>query len=84
MYYWWNVFITWMKINGCYNKFRKNWEVKGLRCDSLSLFDYTNRRKPEDYIIEELIDNTSEKQLKNRTKSRRKKAKTAHFTTNKR
>jgi hypothetical protein len=34
--------------------------------------------------IEELIDNTSEKQLKNRTKSRRKEAKTANFTTNKR
>jgi hypothetical protein len=34
--------------------------------------------------IEELIDNISEKQLKNRTKSRRKETKTAHFTTNKR
>ena len=33
---------------------------------------------------QELIDNTSEKQLKNRTKSRRKEAKTANFTTNKR
>lgn len=51
MNYWWNVFITWMKINGCYNKFRKNWEVKGLRCDSLSLFDYTTIRKPDEYMI---------------------------------
>lgn len=51
MNYWWIVFISWMKINNCYHRFRINFSNKFIRCDNLSLIDYANKREPQDYMI---------------------------------